>query len=65
MELDLYQNAEMESIANPKKILLGLNLECDQAWEQALGKNLFLDLDEAFSHIRGEKSHKELIDNGT
>ena len=77
MELDIYQNIEMESAADSKKLkdmlemervfqfLLGLNPEFDQACEKILGKDLFLDLDEAFSHIHGEESRKELIGNKT
>ncbi|RVX02076.1 hypothetical protein CK203_025483 [Vitis vinifera] len=67
----------MESAADSKKLkdmlemervfqfLLGLNPEFDQACEKILGKDLFLDLDEAFSHIHGEESRKELIGNKT
>ena len=36
-----------------------------KACERILGKDLFPDLDEAFSHIRREESRKELMGNKT
>ena len=77
MELDLYQNMEMKCTVDSKKMrdmleiervfqfLLGLNPELDQTCERILGKDLFPDFNEAFSHICGEESCKELMGNKT
>ncbi|RVW49147.1 hypothetical protein CK203_087469 [Vitis vinifera] len=66
------QVAEIESAANTEKMrdtrerewifqfLLNLNPGFDQACGQMLGKDLFPNIDEAFAHIRGKRSHKEL-----
>lgn len=42
------------------QFLLNLNPRFDQACGQMLGKDLFPNIDEAFAHIRGKRSRKEL-----
>ena len=43
------------------QFLVGLNLECDKASRQVIGGEPFSSLDEAFAHVWGEESCKELM----
>ena len=63
----------MESTTDTKKLkeimkrervpqfLVGLSQEIDQASGQVLGRELFSSMDEAFAHVRGEESCKEIM----
>ena len=72
-ELDLYQNLEMESATNTKKLrnllemervfqfLLGLNYEFDRVCNHVLSRQPFPDLDEAFTLLRSAQNQQELL----
>ena len=67
LKLDLYQNLEMETATDIKKLkeimeqervfqfLVGLNPKFDQASVQFLGKEPFLSMDEAFALVEWKR----------
>ena len=67
LKLDLYQNLEMETATDIKKLkeimeqervfqfLVGLDPKFDQASGQLLGKEPFLSMDEAFALVEGKR----------
>ena len=70
--MDLHTTLEMESPIDARLVmlehervyqfLLGLNLEYDEVCDRVLGKEPFLDLDEAFMLVRGEESRREFME---
>ena len=68
IELDLYQTIEMETLNDTTsvknmfekervyKFLLGRNPEFEQVCDRVLGREIFLDLDKAFSSVKGSES---------
>ena len=67
LKLDLYQNLEMETATDIKKLkeimeqervfqfLVGINPKFDQASVQLLGKEPFLSMDEAFALVEWKR----------